>query len=94
MIIAKEIDSMEQELDILGSGQTDPLLSMHLEEIEEEAHIILEMLKLSRVQARSGAVEAGQESLAELTVALEHLLHHGRNALPALHKMLDLEPAA
>ncbi len=68
------------------------LLAMHLSEIEEEAGNALDLLTELRAHTYRGDAQAGQESLAELTIALEHLAHHLSAALPDLQKQLNIEP--
>ncbi|MGH2541933.1 MAG: hypothetical protein ACRDIB_04000 [Ardenticatenaceae bacterium] len=64
---------------------------MHLSEIEEEIGNIFELLTALRVRARCNLAEEGQDTLVELTIALEHLTHHAQEALPILNKQLDLD---
>jgi len=73
------------------SGET-VLLSMHLSEIEEEASAVLDLFTVLRSHAYRGDAPATQGTLAELAIALEHLLHHMNEALPGLQKELDIEP--
>lgn len=68
------------------------MLALHLSEIEEEADKALDLLMSIRSLARRGEAEAEQEGLAELTISLEHLLHHTQLALPMLQNELDLSP--
>ncbi len=75
----------------VGLDEQPRMLGMHLSEIEEEAENLLDLLTIVRTHAHTGDAVAGQETLAELTVALDHLLHHAREALPLLQKELDLE---
>ncbi|MFN8490639.1 MAG: hypothetical protein U0350_23820 [Caldilineaceae bacterium] len=86
--------NLDEVLTQIGLDEQPKMLGMHLSEIEEESDHILDLLTVVRVNARTGDAEAGQETLAELTVALGHLLHHVREATPLLQKQLDLEELA
>ena len=76
----------------VGFTEKIDLLAMHLSEIEEEAGNVLDLLIVLRAHTYRGDAGAGQESLAELTIALEHLAHHLNEALPDLQKQLNIEP--
>ncbi len=84
-------DEMKLALETLGLQEEASLTGMHLSEIEEEADSVLDLLITIRAQARQHDIETGNDTLAELTVALDHLLHHVQEVLPGLHKQLDLE---
>lgn len=83
-------DDLDTVLVQVGLDEHPHMLGMHLTEIEEEADNTLDLLTALRSYARTGDAVAGQETLAELTVALEHLIHHAQEALPALLRQLDL----
>jgi hypothetical protein len=85
-------DEFNLALEAIGVHENVKLMAMHLSEIEGEAGNVLDLLTLIRAHAYRGDVEAGQESLAELTIALEHLFHHIQQLIPDLQKQLDLEP--
>ena len=78
-------------LEKIGINGEVSLLTMHLTEIEEEADNVLDLLTLTRAHAHRSDAVAGQEALVELSVALEHLLHHAQEAVPALQRELDIE---
>jgi len=82
--------ALEIVLTQVGLDQDPSMLGMHLSEIEEEADNVLDLLTVVRTYAHTGDAEAGQVTLAELTVALGHLLHHAQEALPLLEKQLDI----
>ncbi|MEP7358900.1 MAG: hypothetical protein ABI847_16745 [Anaerolineales bacterium] len=69
-----------------------PALAAHLSEIEAESETLLDLLTTIRAHAHHDDADATQEALAELVIALEHLLHHAEAALPALQKGLDIQP--
>ena len=79
-------------LKTLGVNENSDLLSMHLNEIEEEAENVLDLLTLLRSDAHRLDHDSAQESAAELVITLEHLLHHIHELLPQLQKQLDIEP--
>jgi hypothetical protein len=87
----KTHDDLDTVLIQVGLTEQPRMLGMHLAEIEAEADNLLDLLIVVRAHARTGDPEAGQETLAEVTVALEHLLHHGQEALPMLQRQLDDE---
>lgn len=70
--------------------QTRKLLAVHLSEIEDEAGNVLDLLTTLRAHAWREDKDAGQEALAELTIALEHLQSHVQHAIPILQEQLDL----
>ena len=85
-------DDLKLALEHVGINKQTSLLGMHLDEIEGEANNVLDLLVSLRAHAYRHDMAAGQESLAELTIALEHLFHHVQGALPTLQKELNLEP--
>lgn len=89
-MVTQTRDDLDTALVQVGLDEQPHLLGMHLAEIEEEADNTLDLLTALRSYARTGDPVAGQETLAELTVALEHLIHHAQEALPALLRQLDL----
>jgi hypothetical protein len=90
--MATEIkDELGLVLKTAGFGDSAAMLVMHLSEIEQEAETVLDLLTVSRSHAYRGDSLSTQETLAELTIALEHLLHHVSEALPNLQKELDIE---
>lgn len=84
-------DEFNLVLEAVGVHENVKLMAMHLSEVEDEAGNVLDLLTLIRSHAYRGDVQAGQESLAELTIALEHLFHHIQRLIPDLQKQLDLE---
>ncbi|MCS7057120.1 MAG: hypothetical protein NZM18_13205, partial [Thermoflexales bacterium] len=70
-------------------AQKARLNGAHLAEIEEEAKNILKCLEALRGAARERNAEAGQEALAELVIALDHLVDHAQFLLPSLKVQLD-----
>ena len=91
MIIDRTEDEMQTVLTAVGLVMENGLLAMHLSEIEDEARNILEMLTVLRAHAWREDENAGQETLAELTISLEHLQSHLHHAIPILQKQLDLQ---
>ena len=85
-------DELSLALKIGGFSADTASLPMHLSEIEEEASTVLDLFTVLRSHAHRGDASATQETLAELAIALEHLLHHVNEALPGLQKELDIEP--
>lgn len=85
------IDEMSEALQRAEITRDARLNGAHLAEIEEEANNVLDLIIALRVAARENDTEAGQEVLAELVVALEHLVDHARFLLPSLKTQLDLE---
>ena len=75
-----------QEIGLKHSVQ----IASHLSEIEQEADTILDQLTAIRAFAFQRDIEAAQESLVELTVALRHLVHHAEFVLPILEQQLDI----
>lgn len=82
----------ENVIKSIGFTENVPLLATHLDEIGEESENILELLAVLRADAHRNDTEHAQESAAELTIALEHLLHHIQSLLPSMQQQLDLEP--
>ena len=76
----------------IGFEGHESLLAMHFAEVEEEAENVLQLLAVLRRDARYGGQSEAQETAAELTIALEHLLHHATALLPRLQEQLELEP--
>lgn len=91
MFVQQTKDEMQTALTAVGLNLENGLLSMHLSELEEEARNILELLTVLRAHAWREDIEAGQETLAELTIAVEHLQGHVEHALPILQEQLDLQ---
>ncbi|MBI1878983.1 MAG: hypothetical protein HYR94_12325 [Chloroflexi bacterium] len=85
-------DELHLALTTVGFTEKIDLLAMHLSEIEEEAGNVLDLLTALRAHTYRGDAAAGEEALAELTIALEHLAHHLNEALPNLQKQLNIEP--
>jgi hypothetical protein len=85
-------DELSLALKTAGFSGETALLSVHLSEIEEEASAVLDLFTVLRSHAYRGDASATQETLSELTIALEHLLHHVNEAVPDLQKELDIEP--
>lgn len=75
----------------LGFSEEIPLLSMHLDEIEEEMENVLDLLAVLRSDTQRADTEHAQETAVSLTITLEHLLHHMQTFLPPLQKQLDIE---
>jgi len=84
-------DELTDALNKVALAEDASLMGMHLSEIEEEATNVLDLIIALRVAARDGDAGAGQEALAEITVALDHLVDHARFLLPSLKVQLDLE---
>lgn len=68
------------------------LTAAHLQEIEEEAENVLDLLTVLRTDTYRADADSAQETAAELTIALEHLQSHIQALLPTLQKQLGLEP--
>jgi hypothetical protein len=84
-------DELALVLKTAGLNEQTALLAMHLSEIETEAGAVLDLFATLRSHAYRGDAEATQETLAEFSIGLEHLLHHIREALPPLQKGLDID---
>jgi hypothetical protein len=82
---------MQAVLAAIGLTLGNGLLGMHLSEIEEEARNIMELLPVLRAHAWREDEDVGQETLAELTISLEHLNGHVQHAIPILQEQLDLQ---
>ncbi len=91
MIIDRIEDEMQAVLTAVGLAMKNGLLATHLSEIEDEARNILELLTTLRAHAWREDENAGQETLAELTISLEHLQGHVQHAIPILQEQLDLQ---
>lgn len=90
MNLQQSKDEMQAVLASVGLILENGLLGMHLSEMEEEARNILELLTVLRAHSWREDENAGQETLAELTIALEHLQGHVEHAVPILQEQLDL----
>ncbi len=71
-------------------SQDANLLSMHLNEIEEEAATFLNHLSVFRSHASRGHAESSRRVLVDLTLSLEHMLHHVEDAVMILNRELDI----
>jgi len=85
-------DELTIALQVARIEDQPALLASHLSEIEAEAETLLDLLATVRAHARQDNVDGTQAALAELVIALEHLLHHAQAALPALQQGLDIQP--
>ena len=85
-------DELNAVLINAGLQKDASLAAMHLSEIEEEAENVLDILTAVRSHVFRQDSEITQESLAELTIVLEHMLHHVQAVVPLLQEALDLEP--
>jgi hypothetical protein len=81
-------------LKLAGIRSDIGLLAMHLSEVETETDGVLDLLVTLRSYARQGDAVRTEETLAELVIALEHLLHHTQAALPILQRELGLDAEA
>jgi len=70
------------------------LLSMHLSEIEEEAAAFLNHLLAFRSSASREELENARHALVEITLSLEHMLHHIDDAVAILNRELDMADEA
>jgi hypothetical protein len=86
-------DEIKAVLETAGFDGNTSLLTMHLGEIESELENVLDLFTILRSHSHRGDTAATQESLAEMTIALEHLQHHLQDALPELQKQLEIEPS-
>jgi len=91
MIIERIEDEMQAQLTAIGLRSENGLLAMHLSEIGDEAKNILELLTVLRAHAWREDEDAGQETLTELTISLEHLTGHVQHAIPILQEQLDIQ---
>ena len=91
MSLQQSKDEMQAVLASVGLILDNGLLGMHLSEMEEEARNILELLTVLRAHAWREDENAGQETLAELTIVLEHLQGHVEHAVPVLQEQLALQ---
>jgi hypothetical protein len=85
-------DDLIGALETAGFHDDRNIIGMHLGEIEAEAENVLDLFTVLRSHAHRDDVVATQETLAEMTIALEHLLSHIQSALPGLQKQLGIEP--
>ncbi len=85
-------DELKMALQVAQLVSESAALASHLSEIEGEAETLLDLLTTIRAHAHHDDAGATQEALAELVIALEHLLHHAGAALPALQQGLDIQP--
>jgi hypothetical protein len=85
-------DELNVALQIAQVSGQPAALAAHLSEIEGEAESLLDLLTTIRAHAHHDDAGATQEALAELVIALEHLVHHAQAALPALQQGLDIQP--
>lgn len=84
-------DDTSLALKLAGVRSDIGLLAMHLSEVETETDGVLDLLATLRSHARQGDAIKTEETLSELVIALEHLLHHTQAALPMLQHELELE---
>ena len=66
------------------------LIAMHLTEIEEEAAHFLDQLIAFRAYARQNDSIAAQETLVEISLALQHIATHIQTVAPLLDEELDI----
>jgi hypothetical protein len=85
-------DIWQEVSQLLDLQEQSGLPAMHLQEIENEAENVLELLTVLRTDSYRADVSGAQDTAAELTIALEHLQHHIEQLLPMLQKQLGLEP--
>lgn len=85
-------DIWQEASQLLDLQEQSGLVAMHLQEIENEAKNVLELLTVLRTDSYRTDANSAQETAAELTMALEHLQHHILEVLPSLQKQLDIQP--
>lgn len=85
-------DIWQEVSELLNLQEQSGVPAMHLQEIENEAENVLELLTVLRTDSYRADANSAQETAAELTIALEHLQHHIQELLPSLQKQLDIEP--
>jgi hypothetical protein len=79
-----------EALRLAGFSGNLNLLAMHLTEIEGEAENWLDLFTIIRSHTYRGDNSAVVETLAEVTISMEHLRDHIQQALPKLQKGLDI----
>jgi hypothetical protein len=84
------IDQLNEALQLIGINSKESLHAMHLAEIEEEALNILDLLAAMGAYARQQNEDGTETALVDLTIALEHLLHHAQALLPSLEQELGI----
>jgi len=86
--------SKEQLKDLLAQADLSDqaeLIAMHLTEIEQETANFLDQLIAFRAHARQGDSAAAQESLVEISLALQHITDHIQTVTPLMDKELDID---
>jgi len=72
------------------SSEQVNLIAMHLTEIEEEAAHFLDQLITFRAYARQNDSVAAQETLVEISLALQHIADHIQTVAPLLDEELGI----
>lgn len=73
-----------------GLSAQAELIAMHLAEIEEETANFLDQLIAFRAYARQGDSAAAQETMVEISLALQHIADHIQTVSPILDKSLGI----
>ncbi|MEW5958327.1 MAG: hypothetical protein AB1801_11415 [Chloroflexota bacterium] len=80
-------EKLQDLLTSVGLSDRADLVAMHLTEIEEEGVNFLDQLTAFRAHARHRDSVAAQETMVEISVALQHLADH----IQAVTSILDRE---
>lgn len=92
MVLAPEEVVVEKDRlkGILATGGfEDSLLAMHLAEIQESVEAVLEYMKSLREDAKRK--QEIRDTLIDLSLTLDHLIHHSQEALTMLEPDLGLD---
>ena len=84
------IDSMENTLSQSGIDARKGLLAMHMAEIAEELHNLTSLMGDLHLQAANQNSDDAQDTLVDITLSLEHLVHHAQYAIPEIEIQLDI----
>lgn len=83
-------EQLQNLLDQAGINSQVELTSTHLTEIEQEAATVLDQLTAFRAHARHQDTAAAQDSLVEISLALQHIADHIQAVVPILDQALGI----
>jgi hypothetical protein len=89
-MITDQRSAVAAALDGIAEGNGAAILAMHLDEIEQEAGNLLDLMASLRSAGYHAERGRAEDVLADITIALEHLQSHGTAALDTLRTGLDL----
>jgi hypothetical protein len=84
-------EQLEDLLMSMGLSEQTDLVAMHLTEIEEETANFLDQLTAFRAHARHQDSAAAQETMAEISLSLQHIADHIRAVTPILDRELEID---